>query len=81
MKSRFVLTGHVGTPAPGQATVFTVRLFETGKGELAWKETFATDTNDAATIAHRIADEVTKRLGAVPPPAPPPTPGGLSALL
>jgi hypothetical protein len=76
MKSRFVLTGHVGTPIPGQATVFTVRLFDSGKGELVWKETFETGTNDAATTARRIAEEVNKRLDTVPPPAPPPVPGG-----
>ncbi len=76
MKSRFVLTGHVGAPVPGLATVFTARLFEAAKGELVWKETFETATHDAATIARRIADEVKKRLEAVPPPAPPPIPGG-----
>jgi TolB-like protein len=76
MKSRLVLTGHVGTPIPGQAAVFTARLFETAKGELVWQETFATGTNDAATIARRIADEVKQRLAPVSPPAPPPTPGG-----
>lgn len=76
MKSRFVLAGHVGTPIPGQAAVFTARLFETGKGELVWKETFETATNDAATIARRIAAEVKQRLETVSPPAPPPTPGG-----
>ena len=76
MKSRFVLTGHAGKPIPGLATVFTARLFETGKGELVWKETFETGKNDAATIARRIADEVNQRLDAVSPPAPPPTPGG-----
>jgi len=67
MKSRFVLTGHVGTPLPGLATVFTARLFEAGKGELVWKETFETATNDAATIAWRIAAEVKKRLESAPP--------------
>lgn len=76
MKSRFVLTGQVGTPVPGLAAVFTARLFETGKGELVWQETFATGTHDAATIARRIADEVNKRLEPVSPPAPPPAPGG-----
>ena len=76
MKSRFVLTGQVGKPIPGLATVFTARLFETGKGELVWKETFETGTNDAATIARRVADEVNKRLESAPPPAPPPAPGG-----
>jgi TolB-like protein len=76
MKSRFVLTGHAGKPIPGLAPVFTVRLFATDKGELVWKETFETGTNDAATIARLIAAEVKKRLEAVPPPAPPPTPGG-----
>jgi TolB-like protein len=75
MKSRFVLTGHAGKPIPGQASVFTARLFETGKGELVWKETFETGANDADRIARRIADEVTKRLETVPPPAPPATPG------
>lgn len=76
MKSRFVLTGHVGTPIPGLATVFTVRLFGTDKGELVWKETFETGTTDAATTARRIADEMNRRLGPVPLPAPPPVPGG-----
>ena len=76
MKSRFVLTGHVGAPIPGQAAVFTARLFETGKGELVWQENFATGTNDTATIAQRMADEVKQRLTTVSPPAPPPTPGG-----
>lgn len=76
MKSRFVLTGHVGTPIPGLATVFTVRLFETGKGELVWQETFETGKSDAATTARRIADEVNQRLESVPLPAPPPIPGG-----
>lgn len=69
MKSRFVLTGHVGTPIPGLATVFTIRLFETGKGALVWKETFAIGTNEAAAAARRIADEVNQRLGSAPPPA------------
>lgn len=75
MKSRFVLTGHVGTPIPGLATVFTARLFDTGKGELVWKENFDTGTNDEPTIAHRIAEEVKRRLNPTPP-APPPAPGG-----
>lgn len=75
MKSRFVLTGHVAKPIPGLATVFTVRLFETRKSELVWKETFETGTTDAATTAQRIAEEVNKRLE-LAPPAPPPTPGG-----
>lgn len=69
MKSRFVLTGHVGTPIPGPGTVFTIRLFETGKGGLVWQETFAIGTADAATTARRIADEVNERLGSAPPPA------------
>lgn len=67
MKSRFVLTGHVGTPLPGLATVFTVRLLDSGKGELVWKETFETATIDAATTARRIAEEVNKRLDSAPP--------------
>lgn len=75
MKSPFVLTGQVSAPTPGLATVFTARLFDTGKGELVWKETFETGKHDAATIARHIADEVTKRLEP-PPPAPPPTPAG-----
>ena len=69
MKSRFVLTGHAGTPLPSQATVFTVRLFETGQGELVWKETFEIGTTDAATTARRITDEVNQRLEPAPPPA------------
>ena len=67
MKSRFVLAGHVGTPLPGQTAIFTVRLFEIGKGELIWKETFETGTHDAATVARRIAEEVNKRLESAPP--------------
>ncbi|HRG55242.1 MAG TPA: hypothetical protein PLG56_04325, partial [Lacunisphaera sp.] len=67
MKSRFVLAGHVGTPLPGQTAIFTVRLFEIGKGELIWKETFETGTHDAATVARRIAEEVNKRLESEPP--------------
>ncbi len=76
MKSRFVLTAGVVRPTPDQAPVLTARLFETASGGLVWQETFATGPNDAATIARRIADEVIKRLDTVPPPAPPPTPGG-----
>lgn len=75
MKSRFVLAGHAGTPLPGMTSVFTIRLFEIGKGELVWKETFETGTHDAATVARRIAEEVNRRIEP-PPPAPPPTPAG-----
>lgn len=67
MKSRFVLTGHVGGTLPGTAVGFTARLFATGRGGLVWEETFETATNDAATIARRIADEVNKRLELAPP--------------
>jgi TolB-like protein len=67
MKSRFVITGHVGGALPGTAAGFTVRLFATDQGELVWQETFETATNDAAAIARRIADEVNKRLELAPP--------------
>ena len=70
MKSRFVLTGHAGTPIPGQADAFTARLFDVATGQMVWKDTFETAKYDPATVAQRIAAEVTKRLE---PPAPPPT--------
>ncbi len=71
MKSRFVLTGHVGTPIPGLAGAFTARLFDVGTGQMVWKETFESAANESATVAQRIATEITKRLE---PPAPPPPP-------
>ena len=61
MKSRFVLAGHAGVSAPGLPPGFTVRLFEVNRNELVWKETFLL-TEEPATIARRIADEVAKRL-------------------
>jgi hypothetical protein len=64
MKSRFVLTGHVGNPIPGLATVFTARLFEVSKGELVWKETFEIGSVEADNVAARITAEITRRLEA-----------------
>jgi hypothetical protein len=65
MKSRFVLAGHAGVAAPGLPPGFTVRLFEVSRNEMVWKETFLL-TDEPATVARRIADEVTKRLGQTP---------------
>ena len=65
MKSRFVLSAHAGVTAPGLPSGFTVRLFDVNRNELVWKETFVL-ADEPATVAKRIADEVTKRLA---PPA------------
>jgi hypothetical protein len=73
MKSRFVLTGHAGVVAPGLPPGFMVRLFDVGRSELVWKETFLL-TEEAGTVAKRIADEVTKRLDPAPTPVPPAPP-------
>jgi hypothetical protein len=81
MKSRYVLVGHVGVAAPGLPAGFTVRLFEVHRTEMVWKETFAL-TEEPATIARLISEEMTKRLAApapapaVPPAPPAPTPTG-----
>jgi hypothetical protein len=72
MKSRFVLTGHVGVAIPGLPAALTARLFDVGTGQMVWKETFESAANTSAVVARRIAGEVTKRLG---PPAPPSPPG------
>jgi hypothetical protein len=65
-----VLSGHVGVAAPGLPAGFTVRLFDVNRNEMVWKETFSL-TEAPATIAQRIADEVTKRLNPPPPPGGP----------
>jgi hypothetical protein len=65
MKSRFVLSGHAGVTAPGLPPGFTVRLFDVGKNELVWKETFGL-ADDPDTVAQRIAAEVEKRLAPAP---------------
>jgi len=66
MKSRFALTGHAGVVAPGLPPALVVRLFEVERNELVWKESFAL-TDDPATVARRIAEEVTRRLAPVEP--------------
>ena len=65
MKSRFVLVAHAGVAAAGLPSGFTVRLFDVTRNELVWKETFVL-TDEPATLARRIADEVNKRLAPVP---------------
>ena len=60
-----MLAGHAGVAVPGTPPGFTVRLFEVSRNEMVWKETFLL-TDEPATVARRIADEVTKRLGPAP---------------
>jgi TolB-like protein len=74
MKSRFVLTGRASVAAPGLASAFTVRLFNTHTGELVWKETYELTKHDGDDVGELVVAEIRKRLAAPAAPVPPPVP-------